>query len=262
MPPKESDRSETPGDAAVAPERTLSARIEPFDSYWQAPDDVERGYKSFSQYYKVNFLPNIPDARDAEILVVSCGPGYLVKLLADQGYRNVLGIDSDPSKIRFALEKGLNCRAERAFPFVKAHPGRFDTIVCEQELNHLTKGEMIEFLSLCRSALRPGGHLVVYGLNGANPITGPDALAHNLDHFHTFTEYSLGQALELAGFVDIRPFPLELYVFYKNPLNYVGLAVTGFLHFCFRVFFKLYGKDARIFTKKLGAVGRRGVESS
>ena len=30
--------------------RKLSARIEPFDSYWQAPKDVEKGYKSFYQY--------------------------------------------------------------------------------------------------------------------------------------------------------------------------------------------------------------------
>ena len=28
----------------------LSARLEPFDSYWQAPADVDRGYKSFSTY--------------------------------------------------------------------------------------------------------------------------------------------------------------------------------------------------------------------
>ena len=29
------------------------------------------------------------------ILVVACGPGYFVKFLADQGYKNVLGIDSE-----------------------------------------------------------------------------------------------------------------------------------------------------------------------
>ena len=68
--------------------------------------------------------------------------------------------------------------------------------------------------------------MVVYGLNGANPLVGSENLAHNIDHFNTFTDYSLKQMLQLAGFEQIRVMPLKLYVFWKNPLNYVGLAVT------------------------------------
>ena len=52
----------------------LAARLEPFDSYWQAPADVDSGYKSFSAYYRANYLPHIPANRDAKILVISCGP--------------------------------------------------------------------------------------------------------------------------------------------------------------------------------------------
>jgi hypothetical protein len=37
----------TPTTLHPAAERALSARLEPFDSYWQAPADVERGYSSF-----------------------------------------------------------------------------------------------------------------------------------------------------------------------------------------------------------------------
>jgi hypothetical protein len=182
-----------------------------------------------------------------------------VHQLALAGYRRVVGIDSDPAKVALATKRGLDCRADEAFPFLERCHEEYDAIVGEQELNHLTKQEMIDWLALCRDALHPGGTLVVYGLNGANPITAPDALSHNLDHFHTFTDYSLLQALELGGFRDAQAFPLELYVFYKNPLNYVGLAVTGFLHFTFRMLFKMYGKKADIFTKKLGAVARKGA---
>ena len=49
----------------------LAARLEPFDSYWQAPADVESGYKSFNAYYRANYLPHIPENRDAKILVLS-----------------------------------------------------------------------------------------------------------------------------------------------------------------------------------------------
>jgi SAM-dependent methyltransferase len=245
--------------STASPARRLSARLEPFDSYWQAPKDVEAGYAKFGAYYRANFLPHLPTDREAKILVISCGPGYLVKLLADRGYRHAWGIDSDPAKVAVATRHGLVCRVAEAFPFLETRSEEFDAIVGEQELNHLTKAEMIEFLGLCRRALKPGGTLVVYGLNGANPITGPDSLAHNIDHFHTFTDYSLAQSLEIAGFTDVRPFPLRLYVFWKNPLNYVGLAVTSLLHLLFRAMFVMYGKDAKIFTKKLGAVARKGT---
>ena len=237
--------------------RELSARIEPFDSYWQAPKDVEKGYSSFKTYYRYNILPRLPKERDARILVVSAGPGYLVSLLKDEGYTDVLGIDSDPEKVKFAQDRSLPVEVATAFEYLESHAGGFDVIVGEQELNHLTKAEMIEFLVLARDSLRPGGLLLVYGLNGANPITGAETLAQNIDHFHTFTAYSLTQALELAGLHDISVFPLKLYVFYRNPLNYVGLAVTSCFHFLFRALFALYGKKNAIWTKKIAATARR-----
>src|ERR1700722_6581656 len=99
----------------------LAARLEPFDSYWQAPDDVESGYKSFSAYYRANYMPHIPTDRNAKILVVSCGPGYLVDLLAKSGYHNVLGIDSDAGKVDHAKHRGLSCEVAEVFPFLALH---------------------------------------------------------------------------------------------------------------------------------------------
>ena len=97
----------------------LSARLEPFDSYWQTPDDVDAGFKSFYEYYRQNYLPRLPKDLDTKILVISCGPGYLVNLLSDVGYKDVLGIDSDQEKIKPAVARGLNCRAAQAFPFLE-----------------------------------------------------------------------------------------------------------------------------------------------
>jgi SAM-dependent methyltransferase len=231
----------------------LSARLEPFDSYWQAPRDVAKGYSSFYQYYKHNYLPHMPRDKSAKILVVSCGPGYLVNLLEAEGYGNVVGIDSDETKVEHARERGLNCTTARAFEYLSMRQDEFDAIVPEQELNHLTLDEQIEFLGLCRRSLRDGGLLLVYGLNGANPLVASENLAHNIDHFNTFTEYSLRQVLELAGFDDIVVRPLALYVFWKNPLNYVGLAFTGAVELFFRLNYKMYGKKVSVLTKKLAA---------
>ena len=240
-----------------SPAHKLSARIEPFDSYWQAPEDVEAGYKSFATYYQANILPHLPGDRGAKVLVVSAGPGYLINLLKERGYTAVTGVDSDPAKAKTAAEHGLDVTVSEAFPFLEGVEAAYDMIICEQELSHLTHGEMIDWLKLCHRALVPGGRLFVYGLNGANPLVGSENLAHNIDHFNTFTEYSLKQVLELADFADIQPRPLKLYVFWTNPLNYVGLAVTAFLELGMKAIFKLYGKKVSILTKKIAATARK-----
>jgi SAM-dependent methyltransferase len=237
--------------------RRLSARLEPFDSYWQAPADVESGYRSFLAYYRANYAQRLPQDRAARILVISCGPGYLVNMLAQAGYTGVRGIDSDAGKVAHAQRHGLPCEVADAFAFLEKSAESWDAIVPEQELNHLTIAETIEFLQLCHRALRPGGRIVVYAMNGANPLVGSENLAHNIDHFYNVTEYSLGQLLGLGGFTQVQPFALKLYVFWKNPLNYVGLAVTTVFELLFRVIFKLYGKNVTILSKKVAAVAVR-----
>jgi 2-polyprenyl-3-methyl-5-hydroxy-6-metoxy-1,4-benzoquinol methylase len=237
----------------------LTAQIEPFDSFWQAPKNIEKGYSPFYKLYKHNFLKYLPD-KSASILIISCGPGYFVNLLVDQGYTNVLGIDSFPDKIEFARKRNLPCRVERGVEFLQQNKNHFDVIICEQELNHLTKKEMLLFLGLCRESLKAGGTLLVYGLNGANPITAGENLAHNIDHYNTFTEYSLEQVLVHARFQDIKVIPFKLYVFYKNPLNYVLILLDAMYSLFFRFSFMLYGKSVKILTKKIAAVCKKGSE--
>ena len=233
----------------------LAALLEPFDSFWQAPENIESGYKPFDAYYRANLLPLLPADSGTRILVVSCGPGYLVKTLSEAGYDDVLGIDSDQAKVTFAKELGLNCTVERGFEHLYASPDRYDVIIAEQELNHLTLAESLEFLSLARHSLRADGLLFVYAMNGAHPLFGAENLAHNIDHFYTVTEFSLRQIMEAGGFKQVKVHPLRLYVFWSNPLNYIGLAVTWIIDSVVRIMFKLYGKDVRVLTKKIGATG-------
>jgi len=248
-------------DLPIPSSEELSAVCEPFDSFWEAPEDVESGYSRFATFYRRNYLKHFPTDRSARILCVSCGPGYMVNLLKEEGYENVLGIDGMPEKIKPAQKRGLNCRSARAFEFLKENGEPFGAIFCEQELNHLTKREMLAFLRLCRDNLREGGVVIAHSLNGANPIVGAENLAMNIDHFNTLTEYSLGQMLRLAGFGNVEVFPLNLYVFYSNPLNYAGMAFHAASSLLFRLFFLLYGKSAKIFTKKIGVRATKGSGS-
>ena len=234
--------------------RVLTAKTEPFDSFWEAPEDIAAGYEKFFKFYSYNYRKHLPNDKSARILVISCGAGYFVSFANRHGYSNVLGIDSIEEKVAIAKSQDLNCERQYGFDFLESSTAPFDLIFCEQELNHLTKDEILEFLALAKSKLAPSGKLILHVLNGANPITGAEALAQNFDHYNTFTEYSLRQVLEYSGFSDIGVFPLNLYVFWKNPLNYVLLLASTAFSLFFRAAFIMYGKHNRLFTKKIAAV--------
>lgn len=236
-------------------DKKLEAKMEPFDSFWEAPSNIEKGFKKFATFYQRNYFKYLKLDPADRVLVVSCGPGYFLNTLKNNGIEDVLGIDSDPVKIEYAKEKGLIAKEANAIEFLESNEKKFDIIVLEQEINHLTKPEILFFLKLCWQNLRPGGRLVVHSLNGANPITGSEALAQNFDHYNTFTEYSLSQILEYCDYQVANVFPLNLYVFYENPLNYVGLFADAILQAIFRVFFIFYGKHNRLFAKKIAAIG-------
>jgi 2-polyprenyl-3-methyl-5-hydroxy-6-metoxy-1,4-benzoquinol methylase len=248
-------------DEAARQKRAFAARTEPFDTYWQGTRDLDKGYRDFEVYYRANYLKRLPRNADARIVVLSCGPGYLVNALVRAGYRNVLGIDADPEKVKHAIERGLPCTVASAFDYLSAHPGEFDAIVPEQELNHLTIEETIEFLRLCHASLNPGGRVLVYAINGANPLVAPEHISHNIDHFYNVTEYSLTQLLRLGGFVDIKPFACELYVFWRRPLNAVGWVITKAMECVMCFFFQLYGKRVSILSKRIAATAVRAASS-
>lgn len=235
----------------------LSAQIEAFDTFWEGPEDIEKGYRTLYQFYKSNYLKYVPQDRKLKILVISCGPGYFVDMLNRHGYKNVLGIDSDNEKVEHGKRHGLNCLHERAFEFLESSMeanNKFDVIIAEQELNHLSKAELLDFLELCKAVLVKGGTLIAHCINGANPIVGSESLAQNFDHYFTFTEYSLSQVLKYKKFENVKVFPLNLYVFYKNPVNYIAMFIDKVYSFFFRVNFIMYGKSNKIFTKKIAAI--------
>ena len=238
----------------------LASKLEPFDSFWEAPTDIEKGYSKFYQFYKCNYLPHVPTDRKSRILVISCGPGYFVNMLNGHGYTNVLGIDSYPDKVAHAKRHNLNCEVERVFGFLQRNDEPYDLIVAEQEINHLTKPEILEFLELAHDNLAEGGTLLIHSINGTSPLTGSESRSGNFDHHNSFTEYSLIQVLEHTGFEGIKPFPLDLYVFYKNPANYVALIVDRLFTLFFRLNFILVGKTAKIFSKKIAAVAKKPRE--
>lgn len=99
--------------------------------------------------------------------------------------------------------------------------------------------------------------MLVYAVNGANPVRAPEHVSHNVYHFYAVTEYSLNQLLRLGGFTDIRPFACNLYAFRNRPDNHVGLAITRLTEMALRLLFRLYGMNVRILSERIAATAVR-----
>jgi SAM-dependent methyltransferase len=232
----------------------LRARYSPFTTFCEGPENIEKGYRLSTLFHKRNFYARLPKAKDARILVVSSGVGYFQYSLKLWGYTNVLGIDSDEDKVKYALSKGLESECHNAFSFLEKASDTYDFIFVEQEINHLTRDEFIEFLERVHAALTSHGKLLLSAANCANPIIATEYLGNNIDHYISIAENGLYQYLDLAQFKNITIFAHDFYVLWNNPLNYIAKCVTGLIHLFLRVIFVMYGKKNKIFTKRLGAV--------
>lgn len=233
----------------------LVAQISPFTTFCEGSKNIEKDFSRFYRFYYKNYLHHLPVNKTGRVLVTGSGHGYFINLLKRQGYQHVVGIDSDRLKVSSAKKRGFPTIYGNCFEYLASRKNTYDLIITEQELNHLTRDEILTYFHLCRQAIKKGGLLLVHAINSANPLTAPDAVGQNFDHYTFFTENSLEQVFCFTGFEKIKVFPLNYYVFPLHPLNYPAKYTAGLFHVFFRLVFSLYGKPDRIFTKKLAAIG-------
>jgi 2-polyprenyl-3-methyl-5-hydroxy-6-metoxy-1,4-benzoquinol methylase len=233
----------------------LKGKIHAWTTFCEGMLDIEEGFRYYNRLYRRNYAKLLPKDRNSEILVTSAGVGYFVNFLNQMGFVNVLGVDSDQSKVEYAQAKNFNVIRENAFNLLEDTDKIFDLIVAEQEVNHLTKSELVVFLTRARKCIRDGGWLILNSTNYANPLTAIDHFAHNFNHFAGYTENSLEQVFEYCGFGDVKCYPIDNYVFYMNPLNWVAKAITGFFSCFFMITYKMYGKSGKLFTKRIIGLG-------
>lgn len=156
--------------------------------------------------FRKHFAPLLPRAKDARILDLGCGYGEFLYFLQRQGYTQAAGIDLDPAQLEIARSLGVrNLHRADARAFLSSATG-FDLIAALDVLEHIRKDEVLHLLELARHALRPGGRFLCQVPNLAafhTPLFFMD-----FTHETPFTAPSLKQALELAGFVNVRVYAM------------------------------------------------------
>ena len=148
----------------------------------------------------------LPRDRNARILDVGCGWGGLLMSLWCAGYRNLEGIDLSREQVEIgnrAAGGRIRIQCAEAAAFLRRHSARYDLITMFSVIEHVAASEVVPLLDLVRRALRPGGRVVLYAPNLAN-LTSAWIQFSDITHLTGFTELSIQQALDQAGFENHR----------------------------------------------------------
>ena len=145
----------------------------------------------------------LPAHRDAEVVDLGCGDGRLLYLLSKRGYRNLMGVDASESQTAIARQVVGSVRTMDALDYLRRSAGTADLLLAIDVVEHLTRNEALDFISLCASRLRPGGRLILQTPNAASPFFGAVRYG-DVTHEQCFTPGSLSALLTRAGLTGIE----------------------------------------------------------
>jgi len=155
-----------------------------------------------------NHGSHFPQSKDAAILEVGPGFGNIIQMLHEKcGYTNVRAVDISEEVVDVCndLLPGSTELVGDTTEFLRQHAGTYDMILLLHVVEHIPKSDVFSFLRAVRSALKPGGKVVLEVPNAAHPITGVNMRYADFTHQTGFTDISLQFVMLSAGFsaVDI-----------------------------------------------------------
>lgn len=163
-------------------------------------------YEFYAKIARKKFAKLLPVKKEARILDVACGAGHFLYFLKKEGYLNVRGIDVSEKQLELAKKIGL-WEVEKAdlFEYLPEHKGEFEVVVALDIIEHLKKAEIINFLSLTRESLRPGGMVIIHTIN-ASSLMAANSIYLDFTHEMAFTASSLTCVLQTCGFEEVKIF--------------------------------------------------------
>ncbi len=184
--------------------------------------DQEKHRAGKKRQLRRTYARHFPEDRAAEMLEIGPGWGHLLELLRwDLGYSNLRAVDVSQEVVQFCNRcvPDSTIHVADTAGYLRQHPARFDRVFAFHVLEHVPKTEVVDLVRAIRTALRPGGKLVVEVPNMANLMTAGYLRYADLTHESGYSETSLRFLLESADLAEVecfedRPSPDGL----KSPL--------------------------------------------
>ncbi len=154
-------------------------------------------YFNWCQYKYLPLFDGLP--KDTPILELGCGPGDMLEYLRQCGFSAAEGIDLSEEQVQIAKDRGLNARVADVFECLESVPQRYRVILAVDFVEHFSKDELMRLVPAIRTALEPGGTLIVQTPNGEGLFSN-QVVYGDLTHLTIFTPESLKQLFRLWGF--------------------------------------------------------------
>ena len=183
------------------------------------------GFLHLKLWYNEKYLPLFKGyARNAPLLDLGCGQGFMLRYLKSAGFTNLTGIDISEEQVERAKASGFNAIHADAFSFLRENENQFEIIVAIDMLEHFKKEELYELLILIYRALKPGGIFVLQTPNGEGLMPGY-VIYGDLTHFTILSPLSLKHILTVTGFENVFIKELGPAFFVHFPL-FIGWQVV------------------------------------
>lgn len=130
-------------------------------------EDFFRGSEDLIRGRQLRYLPFLEG--HGPVLDVGCGRGEMLELLRERGI-DAEGIDLDAAMVERCRAKGLVAtQADAAEHLENVQPASLGAVFAAQLIEHLPYPVLLRFLRAARTALRPGGRLIVETVNPHAP---------------------------------------------------------------------------------------------
>jgi SAM-dependent methyltransferase len=138
------------------------------------------------------------------VVDIGCGRAELVELLARRGVE-AIGVDTDPSMVAEARDRGLDVRQIDGSSFLRdREPGSLGAIIATHVVEHLELADLVELLELAATRLRPGGVFIAETPNPTSLVVLGNSYILDPTHLRPLHPSLLTFLCEGAGFRDIR----------------------------------------------------------
>jgi len=181
------------------------------DTYTQTyKQNLSKEYPRRKRLYDFNYKSLLPESPMFKIAELGCGPGFFLKYLEENGYKNCIGVDRSPQQIAAALELGVTQVVQsNIFSFLRDTGEPFDIICAFHVIEHLYKDEILELMELINTRLSPSGIVLLEVPNAGSPLLGGSNRYSEFTHEVGFTPSSLREIMLVSDFYRVQVYPVK-----------------------------------------------------
>ncbi len=163
----------------------------------------DAAYRGNCAYIREDVEELLPANKDSIILEIGTGFGHMLRFLVEKGFRRVWGVDV-ANDLLDIVRSHIGDKVERlecadARDFLVGRTEKFDSVLMLDMLEHVSRKEAKSLLHSVHVSLKEGGRIIIRTPNMAN-LLGNYSLYMDATHMHGYTEWTLFQLLEEAGF--------------------------------------------------------------